>query len=196
VNFVADIEISSQYAQVMGIVADLHLQGDDVSNAASAFYIAALVAVVPNGMSDRRSFQMSLRLTRINLQSTSCSGSQSAFGLPSASSVSQAFFVSSNTKVGGSDSSSQGWGICVASHAAAQNYTGLIIVRVLSGLFEAGIPSCLLLVTGQYYTRKEQPVRFSIWYCGFGLGQIFGGLISWGAQHIPAGAPLASWRVM
>lgn len=38
-----------QYAAVMGISADLKLVGNDFSNAASAFFIAYLVAEVPNG---------------------------------------------------------------------------------------------------------------------------------------------------
>jgi hypothetical protein len=55
----ADNNVLPQYAQVMGFVTDLHLQGDDVSNAASAFYIAALVAVVPNGASFQHRSQTS-----------------------------------------------------------------------------------------------------------------------------------------
>jgi hypothetical protein len=39
----------------MGIVADLHLEGNDVSNAASAFFIAALIAIIPNSMICRHS---------------------------------------------------------------------------------------------------------------------------------------------
>lgn len=41
-------EKDSQYGQVMGLSHDLHLRGNDFSNAASAFFIADLVAVVPN----------------------------------------------------------------------------------------------------------------------------------------------------
>jgi hypothetical protein len=35
----------------MGFIADLHLEGNDISNAASAFYLAVLVAVIPTGLS-------------------------------------------------------------------------------------------------------------------------------------------------
>lgn len=42
---------SIQYAAVMGINADLHLAGNDFSNASTAFFIAYLIAEVPNGES-------------------------------------------------------------------------------------------------------------------------------------------------
>ena len=42
---------STQYAAVMGINADLKLQGNDFSNASTAFFIAYLIAEVPNGTS-------------------------------------------------------------------------------------------------------------------------------------------------
>jgi len=38
--------------------------------------------------------------------------------------------------------------------------------------------------------------RFSLWYCGLGFGQIIGGAISYGFQHVTPGAGLAGWRIM
>ena len=40
----------SQYAAVMGLPAQLKLQGNDFSNAATAFFIAYLIAEIPNGL--------------------------------------------------------------------------------------------------------------------------------------------------
>ena len=45
------ILISPQYANVMGIAADLKLSGNDYTNASSAFWIAVVVCEVPNGLS-------------------------------------------------------------------------------------------------------------------------------------------------
>lgn len=59
-----------------------------------------------------------------------------------------------------------GWGICTATHAALRNYGGLVALRVLSGIFEAGILPALILLTGQYYTWREQPIRFAYWSSG------------------------------
>ena len=53
-----------------------------------------------------------------------------------------------------------------------------------------------MLVSSQWYTRSEQAIRFSYWYCGMGIGQIFGGLLSWAFQHVSPTAPLAGWRIM
>ena len=38
-----------QYAAVMGLPKQLQLQGNDFSNAATAFFIAYLIAEIPNG---------------------------------------------------------------------------------------------------------------------------------------------------
>lgn len=42
-----------QYAAVMGLPKDLKLKGNDFSNSATAFFIAYLVAEVPNGKVDQ-----------------------------------------------------------------------------------------------------------------------------------------------
>src|SRR5690242_14568116 len=42
-------KVSLNYAAVMGLAPDLGLQGNDFSNAATAFFIAYLVAEVPTG---------------------------------------------------------------------------------------------------------------------------------------------------
>ncbi|KAF4551512.1 Thiamine pathway transporter-like protein 1 [Elsinoe fawcettii] len=88
------------------------------------------------------------------------------------------------------------WGISTACHAAVKNFVGLVVVRVLSGIFEAGLPPALMLLSAQYYTRQEQTVRFSLWFLGMGLGQILGGLISFAFQHVPSTSTLSGWKVM
>jgi MFS family permease len=88
------------------------------------------------------------------------------------------------------------WGIATACGAAAHNYQTLLVSRVFLGIFESTIGPSLLLISSQWYTKSEQAPRFSFWYLGLGLGQIFGGLISWGFQHVAPGASLAGWRIM
>jgi predicted MFS family arabinose efflux permease len=53
-----------------------------------------------------------------------------------------------------------------------------------------------MLLTSQYFTYDEQATRFSYWYCGFGLGQILGGIVSYGFQFMSPSAPLAGWKMM
>lgn len=88
------------------------------------------------------------------------------------------------------------WGIATACGAAAHNYQTLLVSRVFLGIFEATIGPSLLLISSQWYTKSEQGPRFSFWYCGLGIGQILGGAISYGFQHVTPGASLAGWRIM
>ncbi|KAG5659578.1 hypothetical protein KAF25_002137 [Fusarium avenaceum] len=88
------------------------------------------------------------------------------------------------------------WGIATASGAAAHNYRTLLVSRVFLGIFEATIGPSLMLISSQWYTKSEQAPRFSFWYLGLGLGQIIGGLVSYGFQHIGPDASLAGWRIM
>lgn len=88
------------------------------------------------------------------------------------------------------------WGVATACGAAAHNYTTLLVSRVFLGIFEATIGPSLMLISSQWYTKSEQAPRFSFWYLGLGLGQIIGGAVSFGFQHIGPGACLAGWRIM
>lgn len=87
------------------------------------------------------------------------------------------------------------WGLVTASTAAVKNYHGLLACRILLGVFEAAMAPCLMLITGMWYTKPEAIRRFLMWFCGVGLGQILGGLISWGFQQV-TGEHIAGWRVM
>ncbi|KAF4982461.1 hypothetical protein FZEAL_1915 [Fusarium zealandicum] len=88
------------------------------------------------------------------------------------------------------------WGVATACGAAAHNYRTMLVSRVFLGVFEATIGPSLMLISSQWYTKSEQAPRFSFWYLGLGLGQIFGGAVSYGFQHIGPGANLSGWRTM
>ena len=62
-------------------------------------------------------------------------------------------------------------------------------------MFEATIGPSLMLISSQWYTKTEQAPRFSFWYLGLGLGQIIGGLVSFGFQHVQ-NSPIEGWRIM
>lgn len=87
------------------------------------------------------------------------------------------------------------WGIATACTAAANDYKSLVAVRVFLGIFEAAIAPSLMLISSQYYTKSEQAPRFSFWYCGLGLGQIVGGAVSYGFQHVK-NPSFQGWRAM
>lgn len=87
------------------------------------------------------------------------------------------------------------WGISTACTAAAHSYKTLLAARIVLGVFEASIAPSLMLISSQWYTRAEQAPRFSFWYSGLGLGQIVGGLVSYGFQHLDDSA-FEGWRIM
>ncbi|KFY32595.1 hypothetical protein V493_00064 [Pseudogymnoascus sp. VKM F-4281 (FW-2241)] len=142
------------YAAVMGISKDLNLVGNNFSNVASSFFIAYLVAEVPNGYFLQR--------------------------------VPVAKWLAANVFL---------WGVATACTAAAFNYHSLLVARIFLGLFEASIAPCLMLISSQWYTKSEQAPRFSIWYCGLGVGQIIGGIVSFGFQHVE-NSSLKGWQMM
>ncbi|ETN44523.1 uncharacterized protein HMPREF1541_10193 [Cyphellophora europaea CBS 101466] len=87
------------------------------------------------------------------------------------------------------------WGIATACTAACHNYSSLLAARIFLGIFEAAIAPCLMLISSQWYTKAEQAPRFSFWYCGLGIGQILGGIISYGFQQVTH-TSFAGWRIM
>ncbi|KAI5954367.1 hypothetical protein KGF54_002142 [Candida jiufengensis] len=51
------------------------------------------------------------------------------------------------------------WGIVVSCHAASQNYASLMIVRTLLGIFESSSAVGLIIISGMYYTKRQQVAR-------------------------------------
>jgi MFS family permease len=70
----------------------------------------------------------------------------------------------------------------------------MIAVRTLLGFFESVITPALIMITSAWYQRNEAAPRFGLWYCGMGIGQIFGGLVSFAAQH--SHSSFHGWRIM
>lgn len=63
------------------------------------------------------------------------------------------------------------------------------------GIFEAPVAPCLMLISSQWYTKSEQAPRFAFWYCGLGVGQIIGGLLSFAFQHVTH-QHFEGWKIM
>jgi MFS family permease len=80
-------------------------------------------------------------------------------------------------------------------NCACKNFASLVAVRVLLGCFEAAVAPALLLITGMWYKKSEQPTRIGFWYLGTGTGTVIGALSSYGFQHY-SGATFKSWQIM
>ena len=84
------------------------------------------------------------------------------------------------------------WGAFLMLQAASRNFAQLAVLRALSGAAEACSDPGFMLITGMWYTRREQPLRMGLWYTANGLGIAGGGLLGYGIGHIQGA--LASWK--
>ncbi|KAF4634854.1 hypothetical protein G7Y89_g3238 [Cudoniella acicularis] len=87
------------------------------------------------------------------------------------------------------------WGIAVTMTCTITNYPGLVATRVLLGMFESAMAPAMILITSMWYTRREQPFRSGLWYCGAGVGGMIGALTSYGFQHYHS-KEFKSWQIM
>lgn len=79
--------------------------------------------------------------------------------------------------------------------AACKTFSALMAQRFFLGVAEAAITPGFSLVTGMFYTRKEQPLRQGAWFLGNCLALILGGLITYGVKNIP-NPPLPHWKLL
>lgn len=87
------------------------------------------------------------------------------------------------------------WGVVTACSAAANNFVALMVVRFLLGVFEACVQPAFIIMTGMWYTKQEQVVLTSLWYCMSGVQLMLGGIIAWGVSHYTDGV-IKSWQLL
>jgi len=87
------------------------------------------------------------------------------------------------------------WSILLIAHVGAKNYGGILVLRFLLGMFEAGISPSIRSIVSMFYTRAEQPWRMCI-FLGFnGMSTIVGSLLGYGLGHVNH-AKIASWQLI
>ncbi|KAK5698370.1 hypothetical protein LTR17_023705 [Elasticomyces elasticus] len=87
------------------------------------------------------------------------------------------------------------WAILLCAHVGAKNYGGILVLRFLLGMFEAGISPSIMAIVSMFYTRSEQPFRMCI-FLGFnGMSTIIGSLLSYGLGHADDAA-IKSWQLI
>ena len=87
------------------------------------------------------------------------------------------------------------WGILMMCHAAVKNFAGLMVLRFFLGCSEACVSPGNMLITSVFYTRQEQPLRFSIWLGCNGLASMIVSLVSFGLGHVTSAA-VPSWALI
>ncbi|KAH7346010.1 major facilitator superfamily domain-containing protein [Pyrenochaeta sp. MPI-SDFR-AT-0127] len=87
------------------------------------------------------------------------------------------------------------WGAVVACSAASTNFASLMTVRFLLGFFESCVQPAMMLLTSMWYTREEQSLLNSLWYCMSGVQLMVGGLLAFGVSHFTNGT-IKNWQLL
>ncbi|KAF2095306.1 MFS general substrate transporter [Rhizodiscina lignyota] len=87
-----------------------------------------------------------------------------------------------------------GWGVCILLGITASSFGAIATSRFFLGMFEATVNPAFVMITAQYYTRKEHSLRSCIWWSGASIGSFFGDLIAWGIGH--GHGSLSPWKYM
>ncbi|KAJ5883275.1 uncharacterized protein N7473_010161 [Penicillium subrubescens] len=87
------------------------------------------------------------------------------------------------------------WSVIVIAHVGAKNYAGILILRFLLGMAEAGVSPCMMVITSMFYKRSEQPLRMAIWLSANGMATMVGALLGFGLGH-SHNTSLHSWQLI
>lgn len=85
------------------------------------------------------------------------------------------------------------WGIATIGQGFVKNLRGLIVCRLLVGLFEAGLlPGCLYLISS-WYRRYELQWRFNLFFSSSILAGSFSGLLAYGIANMAGVGGYNGW---
>ncbi|KAJ5578491.1 uncharacterized protein N7459_007455 [Penicillium hispanicum] len=87
------------------------------------------------------------------------------------------------------------WSVLVIAHIGATNYPGILVLRFLLGMAEAGVSPCMMVITSMFYQRAEQPLRMAIWLSANGMATMVGALLGFGLGHTH-NTSLHSWKLI
>ncbi|KAK7203701.1 major facilitator superfamily domain-containing protein [Myxozyma melibiosi] len=87
------------------------------------------------------------------------------------------------------------WSISLGAHAAAKNFTHLVVVRTFLGFFECSCQPIFVVLSSMWYRREEQAATVAFWYMMNGGQQIVGGILAYCFTLIQ-GAALYNWQIL
>lgn len=88
------------------------------------------------------------------------------------------------------------WGVIVLLTPAITTWQGLCVQRVFLGVVESSVSPGFVLVTRQWYTKSEIPLRVGIWSSATGIFSVLSGLISYGIGTHHKNNGIATWKVL
>lgn len=86
------------------------------------------------------------------------------------------------------------WGVIATLTGVVQNFGGLVAIRVLLGVFEAGLFPGLLTYLTIFYNRRDLALRVGYLFVSAALAGACGGLIAYGISFMDGIAGLKAWR--
>ncbi|KAL4931029.1 major facilitator superfamily domain-containing protein [Aspergillus undulatus] len=86
------------------------------------------------------------------------------------------------------------WGAMMTLHGIANNYATLLVVRLLMGVFEAGLFPGAIVILNKWYSKFELGTRFSLFYIGAALAGAFSGIMAYGFAKMDGIGGLEGWR--
>lgn len=87
-----------------------------------------------------------------------------------------------------------GWGVTTLGTGFIRTYAQAIALRLLLGVFEAGLLPSLIFIISTIWSQEHQAKRVAILYIATTISGAFGGLIAYGIQSMGTRLGLASWR--
>jgi MFS family permease len=87
-----------------------------------------------------------------------------------------------------------GWGVITICQGVTQSFAGLVVCRVLLGVFEAGFfPGCIYLIS-MYYKRHELQLRVNAFFSASILAGAFSGLLAYAIANMAGTDGYGAWR--
>ena len=86
------------------------------------------------------------------------------------------------------------WGTIMTCTGLTKNFAGLMIVRILLGVFEAGFFPAAIYLCSYWYMPKDLASRISYFYCASSLSGAFSGLLAAGIAQMDGVGGYEGWR--
>ncbi|KAJ4002442.1 MFS general substrate transporter [Lentinula boryana] len=86
------------------------------------------------------------------------------------------------------------WGVVMVCHGFIQSYGGLVTVRVLLGVTEAGMYPGIVFYISSWYKRSEMGTKIAFFFSSATLSGAFSGLLSVAIHNMNGVGGLAGWR--
>lgn len=86
------------------------------------------------------------------------------------------------------------WGVIATLTGITQSFGGLVVCRLLLGVFEGGLFPGLVVYLTYFYTKQELALRVGYLFVSAALAGAFGGLLAYGIGHMEGVAGQSGWR--